>query len=53
VVQQVFTEDLTQHITTIEQRVLSAAGLSPWWNGWDLPSRGKASTTFPMVSVRA
>jgi len=29
VVQQVFTEDLTQHITTIEQRVLSAARLRP------------------------
>ena len=29
VVQQVFTEDLTQHITTIEQRVLSPARLRP------------------------
>ncbi len=29
VVQQVFTEDLTQHITTIEQRVLSTARLRP------------------------
>ncbi len=29
VVQQVFTEDLTQHITTIEQRVLSPARLHP------------------------
>jgi polysaccharide chain length determinant protein (PEP-CTERM system associated) len=29
VVQQVFTEDLTQHITTIEQRVLSPTRLRP------------------------
>jgi polysaccharide chain length determinant protein (PEP-CTERM system associated) len=29
VVQQVFTEDLTQHITTIQQRVLSPARLRP------------------------
>ena len=29
VVQQVFTEDLTQHITTIEQRVLSPSQLRP------------------------
>src|SRR5579863_1033835 len=29
VVAQVFTQDLTQHITTIEQRVLSAARLRP------------------------
>ncbi|MFZ0759030.1 MAG: Wzz/FepE/Etk N-terminal domain-containing protein [Candidatus Sulfotelmatobacter sp.] len=29
VVQQVFTEDLTQHITTIEQRVLSPSHLRP------------------------
>ena len=29
VVQQVFTEDLTQHITTIEQRVLSPSRLRP------------------------
>jgi uncharacterized protein involved in exopolysaccharide biosynthesis len=29
VVQQVFTQDLTQHITTIEQRVLSGARLRP------------------------
>jgi polysaccharide chain length determinant protein (PEP-CTERM system associated) len=29
VVQQVFTQDLTQHITTIEQRVLSEARLRP------------------------
>jgi uncharacterized protein involved in exopolysaccharide biosynthesis len=29
VVQQVFTQDLTQHITTIEQRVLSPARLRP------------------------
>src|ERR1700675_4905448 len=29
VVQQVFTEDLTQHITTIQQRVLSPSRLRP------------------------
>ena len=46
VVQQVFTEDLTQHITTIEQRVLSPSPIcGPWWKGLGWPREAKMSTT--------
>ncbi|MGA7928933.1 MAG: Wzz/FepE/Etk N-terminal domain-containing protein [Candidatus Sulfotelmatobacter sp.] len=41
VVQQVFTEDLTQHITTIQQRVLSPARLRPMIQTLELAKRGQ------------
>ncbi|HWY20173.1 MAG TPA: Wzz/FepE/Etk N-terminal domain-containing protein [Candidatus Acidoferrum sp.] len=42
VVQQVFTEDLTQHITTIEQRVLSPARLRPMVDRLGLAKGGQS-----------
>src|ERR1700733_10884322 len=41
VVQQVFTEDLTQHITTIQQRVLSPSRLRPMIQSLELAKRGQ------------
>ena len=43
VVQQVFTEDLTQHITTIEQRVLSPARLRPLVDRLGLAKGGQSA----------
>ena len=40
VVQQVFTEDLTQHIATIEQQVLSSSRLRPMAERWGLVKNG-------------
>jgi polysaccharide chain length determinant protein (PEP-CTERM system associated) len=42
VVQQVFTEDLTQHITTIQQRVLSPARLRPMVDRLGLAKAGQS-----------
>jgi len=41
VVQQVFTEDLTQHIATIEQQVLSPSRLRPMVERWGLTKGGQ------------
>ena len=41
VVQQVFTEDLTQHIATIEQQVLSPSRLRPMVERWGLSKAGQ------------
>jgi uncharacterized protein involved in exopolysaccharide biosynthesis len=41
VVQQVFTEDLTQHIATIEQQVLSPSRLRPMVDRWGLAKGGQ------------
>src|SRR5258708_3283987 len=41
VVQQVFTEDLTQHIATIEQQVLSPSRLRPMVERWGLSKPGQ------------
>jgi len=41
VVQQVFTEDLTQHIATIEQQVLSPSRLRPMMERWGLSKAGQ------------
>ncbi len=41
VVQQVFTEDLTQHIATIEQQVLSPGRLRPMVERWGLTKGGQ------------
>src|SRR5258708_8598376 len=41
VVQQVFTEDLTQHIATIEQQVLSPSRLRPMLERWGLSKAGQ------------
>src|ERR1700721_4722273 len=41
VVQQVFTEDLTQHIATIEQQVLSPTRLRPMVDRWGLAKGGR------------
>ena len=41
VVQQVFTEDLTQHITTMEQRVLSPSQLRPMVEKLGLAKEGQ------------
>jgi len=41
VVQQVFTEDLTQHIATIEQQVLSPSRLRPMVERWGLAKGGQ------------
>lgn len=41
VVQQVFTQDLTQHIATIEQQVLSPSRLRPMVDRWGLAKSGE------------
>src|SRR6267154_3698882 len=41
VVQQVFTQDLTQHITTIQQRVLSPGRVRPMVERLGLAQRGE------------
>lgn len=41
VVQQVFTQDLTQHIATIEQQVLSPSRLRPMVDRWGLAKGGQ------------
>src|SRR5258708_37081445 len=41
VVQQVFNEDLTQHIATIEQQVLSPSRLRPMVERWGLAKGGQ------------
>jgi polysaccharide chain length determinant protein (PEP-CTERM system associated) len=41
VVQQVFTQDLTQHIATIEQQVLSPSRLRPMVDRWGLAKAGQ------------
>jgi uncharacterized protein involved in exopolysaccharide biosynthesis len=41
VVQQVFTQDLTQHIATMEQQVLSPSRLRPMVDRWGLAKRGE------------
>jgi polysaccharide chain length determinant protein (PEP-CTERM system associated) len=41
VVQQVFTQDLTQHIATIEQQVLSPSRLRPMVDRWGLTKGGE------------
>jgi uncharacterized protein involved in exopolysaccharide biosynthesis len=41
VVQQVFTEDLTQHIATIEQQVLSPSRLRPMIDRWGIAKSGQ------------
>jgi polysaccharide chain length determinant protein (PEP-CTERM system associated) len=41
VIQQVFTEDLTQHIATIEQQVLSPSRLRPMVDRLGLATRGR------------
>src|SRR5712675_744486 len=41
VIQQVFTEDLTQHIATIEQQVLSPSRLRPMMERWGLSKAGQ------------
>src|SRR5579863_5257313 len=51
VVQQVFTEDLTQHITTIEQRVLSPARLRPMVERLGL-AKGGQNADDVMDSIR-
>jgi polysaccharide chain length determinant protein (PEP-CTERM system associated) len=43
VVQQVFTEDLTQHIATIQQRVLSASHLRPMVDRLGLVKPGRSA----------
>lgn len=43
VVQQVFTQDLTQHIATIEQQVLSPSRLRPMLDRWGLAKNGENS----------
>jgi polysaccharide chain length determinant protein (PEP-CTERM system associated) len=51
VVQQVFTEDLTQHIATIEQRVLSPSRLRPMVDRLGL-AKGSQSADDVMDSIR-
>jgi protein tyrosine kinase modulator len=51
VVQQVFTEDLTQHIATIEQQVLSPSRLRPMVERWGL-AKGGQNVEDAMDNVR-
>ncbi len=51
VVQQVFTEDLTQHIATIEQQVLSPSRLRPMMDRWGL-TKGGQNVEDAMDNVR-
>ena len=51
VVQQVFTEDLTQHITTIAAACLeSRAVCGLWWSRSGWPRAARASTTWSLTS---
>ncbi|HZZ17065.1 MAG TPA: Wzz/FepE/Etk N-terminal domain-containing protein [Candidatus Sulfotelmatobacter sp.] len=51
VVQQVFTEDLTQHIATIEQQVLSPSRLRPMVDRWGL-AKGNQNVEDVMENIR-
>jgi polysaccharide chain length determinant protein (PEP-CTERM system associated) len=51
VVQQVFTEDLTQHIATIEQQVLSPSRLRPMVERWGL-AKGNQNVEDEMDNIR-
>jgi protein tyrosine kinase modulator len=51
VVQQVFTQDLTQHIATIEQQVLSPSRLRPMVDRWGL-AKGAQNADDVMDGIR-